>query len=84
MAGTILNLCEANPSLSEPGERAAAGKEIVIARAGLPLAKPVPLDRSSERGRPRGWEGKVRSADGFDASLSEITPTDQTGCRRTA
>lgn len=71
MPETVLNLYEAKTSLSDLVERAAAGEEIVIAKAGRPLAKLVPLDRASERRKPGGWEGKVRIADDFDAPLPD-------------
>ncbi len=40
---TTFNLYDAKTNLSQLVERAAAGEEIVIAKAGKPLAKLVPL-----------------------------------------
>ncbi|MGE3618019.1 MAG: type II toxin-antitoxin system Phd/YefM family antitoxin [Gemmatimonadales bacterium] len=63
------NLYEAKTHLSDLVERAAAGEEIVIAKAGKPLARLVPL-AGAERGRtPGGWEGLVWIADDFDGAL---------------
>lgn len=43
-----LNLYEAKTKLSELVERAAAGEEIIIAKAGKPMAKLVPIQRRME------------------------------------
>jgi prevent-host-death family protein len=71
MPETVLNLYEAKTSLSELVDRAAAGEEIVIAKAGRPLAKLVPLGNTLQRRSPGGWQGKVRIGDDFDAPLPE-------------
>ena len=66
MAETF-NLYEAKTHLSRLVERAAAGEEIVIAKAGRPLARLVPLPGPPEEPRqPGGWEGQVWIADDFD------------------
>jgi prevent-host-death family protein len=62
-----VNVYEAKTHLSQLLDRAAAGEEIVIARAGRPIARLVPLSDSSSRARtPGGWRGKVRMSDDFD------------------
>jgi prevent-host-death family protein len=71
MAETVLNLYEAKTALSQLVDRAAAGEEIVIAKAGRPLAKLVALDRPQKRRMPGGWQGKARVADDFDAPLPD-------------
>ena len=71
MAETVLNLYEAKTALSRLVDRAAAGEEIVIAKAGRPLAKLVALDRPQTRRMPGGWQGKARVADDFDAPLPD-------------
>ncbi|MGE0554366.1 MAG: type II toxin-antitoxin system Phd/YefM family antitoxin [Gemmatimonadales bacterium] len=69
LVAETFNLYEAKTHLSDLVERAAAGEEIVIAKAGKPLARLVPL-AGVERGRtPGGWEGLVWIADDFDAPL---------------
>jgi prevent-host-death family protein len=65
----IINLYEAKTSLSQLVERAAAGEEIIIAKAGKPKARLVPLTTPVEPRRPGGWEGKVWVADDFDEPL---------------
>ena len=53
-----VNLHAAKAHLSRLVERAAAGEEIIIARAGKPVAKLVPLERSSPA-RPGSLRGSV-------------------------
>jgi len=71
MAEVILNLYDAKTRLSQLVERAARGEEIIIAKAGKPLAKLVPLAARREPRKPGGWEGKVRIADDFDDPLPD-------------
>jgi prevent-host-death family protein len=65
----IINLYEAKTSLSRLVERAAAGEEIIIAKAGQPKARLVPLADRVEGRQPGGWEGKVWVAEDFDEPL---------------
>jgi prevent-host-death family protein len=65
----VINLYEAKTQLSKLVERAAAGEEIVIAKAGRPRARLVPLANPAEPRRPGGWEGKVWVAEDFDDPL---------------
>ena len=64
----VLNLYEAKSKLSSLVEEAAAGHEIVIAKAGVPRARLVPV-RSTVRRRPGGSKGRIRIAADFDAPL---------------
>ena len=64
-----INLYEAKTNLSSLVERAAAGEEIVIAKAGRPLARLVPL---AKRTKPRELgllAGQVCIAGNFDDPL---------------
>jgi len=63
-----INLYDAKTQLSRLVDRAAAGEEIVIAKAGKPRARLVPLARKTRR-VPGVWKGKVRIARDFDAPL---------------
>ncbi|HEV3076061.1 MAG TPA: type II toxin-antitoxin system prevent-host-death family antitoxin, partial [Thermoanaerobaculia bacterium] len=47
MSETIYNLYEAKTSLSRLVDRAARGEEIILAKAGKPLAKLVPFHQPS-------------------------------------
>jgi prevent-host-death family protein len=78
-ARKIFNLYEAKTSLSRLVDRAAAGEEIVIAKAGLPLAKLVPVKATRKPRRPGGWEGRVRIGKSFDAPLPKAVREAFTG-----
>ncbi len=68
----IVNLYEAKTQLSRLVERAAAGEEIVIAKAGRPLARLVPLAAPRTTPRPLGLlEGEGWIGADFDAPLPE-------------
>ncbi len=69
MAKKIYNLYEAKTALSRLVDRAAAGEEIIIAKAGSPRAKLIPARLPHQRRKPGGWEGRVRIAKDFDAPL---------------
>ena len=56
-----VNLHEAKTHLSELVSAAAAGEEIVIARAGKPLARLMPLEKAEPR-RPGLANGRVTEA----------------------
>lgn len=58
---------QAKTELSKLLEGAEAGEDIVIARAGRPVARLVPV-RAGER-RPGRLRGKIRIAEDFDAPL---------------
>jgi antitoxin (DNA-binding transcriptional repressor) of toxin-antitoxin stability system len=45
----------------------------VIAKNGVPMAKLVPLSKTTAKRKPGGWSGKVWSADDFDAPLPDET-----------
>ena len=64
-----VNLYEAKTNLSRLVERAAAGEEITIAKAGRPLARLVPLAKRTEP-RPLGFmRGRAWIGDNFDDPL---------------
>jgi len=71
MAEIFFNLYEAKTSLSRLVERAAAGEEIIIGKAGRPMARLVAYGRPAALRQPGGWEGRVRIGDDFDAPLPE-------------
>jgi len=66
----LLNLYEAKTQLSSLVEEAAAGAEIIIAKAGRPKAKLVAF-RETARRRPGRGKGRVWIADDFDAPLPQ-------------
>jgi prevent-host-death family protein len=69
---SIVNIHEAKTHFSKLVDRAAAGEEIVIAKAGRPVARLVPLGKTNEPRQLGGWTGRVRISDDFDAVDDEI------------
>lgn len=69
MSESVYNLYEAKTALSQLVARAAAGEEIVIAKAGTPMAKLVPFKGPKTRRQPGGWEGRLFVAEDFDDEL---------------
>jgi len=72
MPSEIINVHAAKTHLSRLLERAEAGEEIVIGRAGKPIAKLVPY-RSDRPKRVFGrLKGQIRILPGFDEVDAEI------------
>jgi prevent-host-death family protein len=68
----IANIHEAKTQLSKLVERALEGEEVIIARAGKPMVRLVPV-RDSDTPRKGGqWKGKVRIAADFNELPEEI------------
>ena len=63
-----VNIHEAKTNLSRLVDEVTAGAEIVIAKAGKPVAKLVPIGRGRVR-KPGFLKGRIRIAADFDASL---------------
>lgn len=72
---TVVNMHEAKTHLSRLVDRAASGEDIVIGRAGKPVARLVPYDEPAEpkpRRVPGMWKGRGWVADDFDDTPEEI------------
>lgn len=69
MARDSINIHEAKTQLSKLVEQAAAGSEVVIAKAGKPVAKLVPLVPTKRLRKLGILKGKVKVPDDFDAPL---------------
>jgi prevent-host-death family protein len=67
-----VNLYDAKTNLSKLVERAAAGEEIVIAKAGKPKAKLVPYRPAAEPRKPAHALGLTFIADDFDAASPDL------------
>jgi prevent-host-death family protein len=66
-----VNIHEAKTHLSRLLQRVAAGEEVTIARAGVPIAKLVAVERVKKI-RPLGMDrGSIWVADDFDAPLPD-------------
>jgi len=68
------NIAEAKAKLSELLDRALGGEEIVIARAGEPMARLMPLKRKRPRepGAWRGWGANIPT----EVFLADMDPED--------
>lgn len=67
-----VNIHEAKTHLSKLVERVEQGEEIVIARAGVPVVRLVPLERGATRRRKPGTRrGRMWMSEDFDAELPE-------------
>jgi prevent-host-death family protein len=64
-----VNIHAAKTNLSSLVEEAAAGEEIIIAKAGKARARLVPLEEPDFRKTFGMLKGKVRLSDDFDAPL---------------
>ena len=67
-----LNIHEAKTHFSKLVERAEAGEEIVIARAGKPAARLVPLERHQGDRKLGLWRGRVQIHPDFDELPNEV------------
>jgi prevent-host-death family protein len=65
-ASGAFNMHEAKTHFSRLVERVEAGEEILIARAGRPVARLVPLDARTHARVPGRWRGRVHLAADFD------------------
>jgi prevent-host-death family protein len=70
MASKLYNLYEAKTALSGLVDRAAAGEEVIIAKAGKPMARLVAL-APAPRVAPGAWAGRLWIAADFDAPLPD-------------
>jgi prevent-host-death family protein len=66
------NIHEAKTHFSKLVKRAAAGEEIVITKAGVPMAKLVPFRRTRSPRVPGVWEGRVEIAEDFNATPDDV------------
>ena len=66
-----VNIHAAETHFSRLVERAAKGEEIIIAKAGRPVARLMPLAVPAPRRRPGLLKGKIKIAKDFDAPLPE-------------
>lgn len=63
-----VNMHEAKTELSRLVERALRGEEVIIARAGIPVVRLVPVLPPAKR-KLGQWRGQVQMSDEFDEPL---------------
>ncbi|HWM18178.1 MAG TPA: type II toxin-antitoxin system prevent-host-death family antitoxin [Ilumatobacteraceae bacterium] len=67
----VASVHDARSNLSELLRRVERGEEIVITRAGVPVAKLVPFAAKAPR-EPGRWAGRVVIADDFDRTSDDL------------
>jgi prevent-host-death family protein len=68
----ITNISEAKAQLSALIEKAMTGEEVIIGKAGKPVAKLVRYQRSEEQRQPGALKGQIKIADDFDELPEDI------------
>jgi prevent-host-death family protein len=66
------NIHEAKTRLSQLIRRALAGEEVIIARAGEPLVRLVPVHEDTRPRQGGQFRGRIRMAEDFDAFDEEL------------
>jgi prevent-host-death family protein len=67
-----VNIHEAKTHLSRLVERAAAGEEIIISKAGRPVARLGPIPAAITPRKPGRWRGRVLIHHDFDELPPEV------------
>jgi len=62
----VTNISDAKAHLSALIKKVVAGEEVIIGKAGKPVAKLVRYERSAEPRRPGALKGKIKIAKDFD------------------
>ena len=70
----VVNVHAAKTHLSRLLDRAAGGEEIIIARAGRPVARLAPLEMARRARRPGLMRGRITVTHDFDAPLPKKLP----------
>ena len=68
----ITNISEAKAQLSALIEKVMAGEDVIIGKAGKPVAKLVRYERSEALRRPGALRGKIEIAEDFDELPEDI------------
>lgn len=68
----LLNISEAKAQLSAVIERVSKGEEILIGKAGKPVAKIVRYEPARQNKRLGCFKGKIKVADDFDKWPEDI------------
>jgi prevent-host-death family protein len=72
MAPRQVNVHAAKTHLSRLLEEVEAGEEVVLARAGRPVARLVPFGAHRQPRVPGMWRGRVRLAADFDRTPDDL------------
>ena len=72
----VVNIYQARTQFSQLVDRASQGEEIIIAKAGVCVARLCPMETPSARRKPGGWEGQVAMSEDFNEPLPDGFWTD--------
>jgi prevent-host-death family protein len=64
-----VNVHEAKTHFSKLLERVRLGEEVIVAKAGTPVARLVPVETPAKQRQPGSMKGRIRIGDDFDAPL---------------
>jgi prevent-host-death family protein len=67
----VVNVHAAKSQLSRLLDAATAGEEVIIAKAGKPVARLVPIETKKERRKLGSLAGKLHVPDNFDDPLPD-------------
>ncbi|NQU64285.1 MAG: type II toxin-antitoxin system prevent-host-death family antitoxin [SAR324 cluster bacterium] len=68
----ITNISEEKSQFSKLIERVTAGEEIIIGKAGKPVARLVRYENNRQQRRPSALMGKIKIAEDFDELPDDI------------
>jgi prevent-host-death family protein len=69
---SVTNISEANAQLSVLIERVVRGEEIIIGKAGKPVAKLIRFEGAAEPRVPGALKGRIRIAPDFDQLPADL------------
>jgi prevent-host-death family protein len=67
----IVNIHEAKTNFSRLLAQVGKGEEVIISKAGKPIARLIPFEEKPKRRVAGSGKGRIEVADDFDASLPE-------------
>jgi prevent-host-death family protein len=69
--GKVINIHEAKTHLSKIVDEVAAGAEVIIAKAGKPMARLSPISATTQPKKLGLLKGKIKVPDDFNAPLDD-------------
>jgi len=69
LVATVFNIHDAKTHFSRIVDEAAAGREVIIAKAGRKVARLVPIESAPRPKRFGGLKGRIRVPEDFNAPL---------------
>lgn len=68
----MANISEAKAQLSALIEKVMAGEEVIIGKAGKPVARLIKYENNRKARRPGALRGKIKIADDFDVLPDDV------------